>query len=173
MHVPINALDLAMPKEGTMLADEFEQLVERYQPALMRLAYGMAGNRVVAEDAVQACWQAAWRSRDEIDPAHIRGWLFTVTANQVRRQLRRQRLGNVLRGRLRPPTPTDEANASHIDLSTALRHLDLRDRQLIALRYGLGLTSEEIGEQLGLSASGTRVRLQRVLARLRRELSDE
>lgn len=156
-----------------MLTDEFEQLVERYQPALMRLAYGMAGDRLLAEDAVQGCWQAAWRSRDQIDPMKVRAWLFTVTANQVRRQLRRQRLGNVLRGRLRPPMPPDEADPSHIDLTAALSHLKLRDRQLIALRYGLGLTSQEIGEQLGLSASGTRVRLGRVLARLRMELSDE
>lgn len=47
--MPINALDLTMPEEGSMLADEFEQLVERYQPALMRLAYGMAGDRLVAD----------------------------------------------------------------------------------------------------------------------------
>lgn len=156
-----------------MLADEFEQLVERYQPALLRLAYGMAGDRQVAEDAVQGCWQAAWRSRDQIDPMKVRAWLFTVTANQVRRQLRRQRMGDVLRGRLRPPTPAREADASRMDLAVALQRLSLRDRYLIALRYGLGLTSHEIGEQLGLSASGTRVRLQRVLALLRRELGDE
>lgn len=156
-----------------MLADEFAQLVERYQPALMRLAYGMAGDRLVAEDAVQGCWHAAWRSRDQIDPARMRGWLFTVTANEVRRQLRRQRLRNVLRGRLRPPPPAGEADPRHVDLATAVQRLGLRDRQLIALRYGLGLTSQEIGAQLGLSPSGTRVRLQRVLARLRTELSDE
>jgi RNA polymerase sigma-70 factor (ECF subfamily) len=173
IRTPINALDLATPKEGAMLSDEFERLVERYQPALMRLAYGMAGDRTVAEDAVQACWHAAWRDRDQIDRARMRGWLFTVTANQVRRSLRRQRLREVLHGRLRPPANRGEVDPRHVDLATALRGLDLRDRQLVALRYGLGLTSEEIGEQLGLSASGARVRLQRVLTRLRKELSDE
>lgn len=156
-----------------MLADEFERLVERYQPSLMRLAYGMAGDRAVAEDAVQACWQAAWRSRGEIDRARMRGWLFTVTANQVRRTLRRRRLREVLHGRLRPPVARDEVDPRHVDLATALSGLALRDRQLVALRYGLGLTSEEIGAQLGLSASGARVRLRRVLLRLREELSDE
>lgn len=156
-----------------MLSDEFERLVERYQPALMRLAYGMAGDRTVAEDAVQACWQAAWRSREQIDRARIRGWLFTVTANRVRRTLRRRRLRDVLHGRLRPPPGHGEVDPRHVDLASALSGLAPRDRQLVALRYGLGLTSEEIGEQLGLSASGARVRLQRVLLRLREELSDE
>jgi RNA polymerase sigma-70 factor, ECF subfamily len=171
--MPIDALDLATPKEGLMLADEFEQLVSRYQPALMRLAYGMAGDRQVAEDAVQGCWQAAWRSREQIDPLKVRGWLFTVTANQVRRQLRRQRLGNLLRGRVRPPAQPPEVDPGHMDLAAALQGLNLRDRQLIALRYGLGLTSDEIGDQIGLTGSGVRVRLQRILARLREELSDE
>jgi len=153
--------------------DAFARLVERYQPALMRLAYGMAGDRTIAEDAVQACWHAAWRSREQIDRARIRGWLFTVTANQVRRSLRRRRLREVLHGRLRPPPDRGEVDPRHVDLASALSGLNLRDRQLVALRYGLGLTSEEIGEHLGLSASGARVRLQRVLLRLREELSDE
>jgi len=156
-----------------MRSDEFARLVERYQPALMRLAYGMAGDRTIAEDAVQACWHAAWRSREQIDRARIRGWLFTVTANQVRRSLRRRRLREVLHGRLRPPPDRGEVDPRHVDLASALSGLNLRDRQLVALRYGLGLTSEEIGEHLGLSASGARVRLQRVLLRLREELSDE
>ncbi len=173
MSTPIDGQDLATPKEEAMLIDEFEQLVERYQPALLRLAYGMAGERGVAEDAVQACWQAAWSSRERIDPGTVRGWLFTVTANEVRRQQRRQRLRNLLHGQLRPPPAIGEVDPDHLDLVTALGGLNLRDRQLIALRYGLGLTSDEIGEQLGLSASGTRVRLQRVLRRLREELGDE
>ena len=173
MRTPINALDLTTPKDGAILSSEFEQIVERYQPALLRLAYGMAGDRTIAEDAVQACWHAAWRSRGQIDRARMRGWLFTVTANQVRRSLRRRRLREVLHGRLRPPPDQGEVDPRHLDLATALRGLDLRDRQLVALRYGLGLTSQEIGEQLGLSASGARVRLQRVLTRLRKELSDE
>jgi RNA polymerase sigma factor (sigma-70 family) len=173
MWMPDNALDLATAKEGPMLADEFEQLVERYQPALMRLAFGMAGDRQVAEDAVQACWQAAWRSRDAIDPARFRGWLFTVTANEVRRHLRRDRLRGLLHGRVNPASGPDDPHPSYLDLGTALSGLDLRDRRLIALRYGLGLTSEEIGEQVGLSASGVRVRLQRLLARLRKELGDD
>ncbi|HSM38592.1 MAG TPA: sigma factor-like helix-turn-helix DNA-binding protein, partial [Candidatus Limnocylindrales bacterium] len=94
-------------------------------------------------------------------------------ANQVRRSLRRRRLRDVLHGQLRPLPDQGEVDPRHVDLATALRRLQLRDRQLVALRYGLGLTSEEIGEQLGLSASGARVRLRRVLARLRKELSDE
>lgn len=156
------------------LETEFEELVDRYQPDLLRLAYAMCGDRGLAEDAVQACWESAWRSRSDIrDQTRTRGWLFTVTANQVRRQVRRRRLGQILRGRLWPPDAPKDVDPRHLDLARALGGLDLRDRELIALRYGLGLTSDEIGKHLGLSASGARVRLKRVLKRLRLELGDD
>lgn len=157
-----------------MLADEFEQLVGRYHRDLMRLALMMAGDRALAEDAVQACWQAAWRARGTIrDPGRIRTWLRTVTANEVRRQLRRQRLRNLLHARLRPPEPMAPSDPRHLDLVQALAALRVEDRQLLALRFGLGLTSAEIGEQLGISASAARVRLHRLIARLREELADD
>ncbi len=171
--MPIDALELGV-EEGRMLTDEFEQLVGRYHVDLMRLALVMCGDRALAEDAVQACWQAAWRSRGQIrDPSRIGAWLRAVTANEVRRQLRRQRLRSLLHGRLRPPEPIPPVDPRHLDLTRALATLDVQDRQLLALRFGLGLMSAEIGEQLGISASAARVRLHRVLARLRAELGDD
>jgi RNA polymerase sigma factor (sigma-70 family) len=153
--------------------DDFVGFVERYNDDLLRLAFAMARDRAIAEDAVQSCWQAAWRSRDEIrDPDRLRAWLFTVTANQVRRVLRRQRLAGIVHGRLSPPDPPDPLDPGQIDLARGLARLSVGDRELIALRYGLGLTSEEIGAILGLTGSGTRRRLQRVVARLRKELGD-
>ncbi len=171
--VPTSALG-AQAEDGSMLADEFEQLVSRYHLDLMRLAFAMSGDRALAEDAVQACWQAAWRARTEIrDPSRIRAWLCTVTANEVRRQLRRQRLGNLVAGRLHSPEVVEPTSPQHLDLARALHALGLRDRRLLALRFAFGMTSSEIGEQLGLSPSGVRVRLQRVLASLRSELHDD
>jgi RNA polymerase sigma-70 factor (ECF subfamily) len=164
---------LASNQATGVTKDEFVKVVQHYHADLMRLAFSMSGDRDLAEDAVQACWQAAWRSKLDLrDPERIRAWLFTVTANDVRRQLRRQRLANLLQGKLRLPKPlgTDDRN---LDLERSVQRLPLRDRQLLGLRYGAGLTSEEIGQQLGLSASGTRRRLQRVLERLRREMEDE
>ncbi len=171
--MPIDALETGA-EEGRMLADEFEQLVSRHHVDLMRLALVMSGDRALAEDAVQACWQAAWRSRGQIrDPSRIGAWLRTVTANEVRRQLRRQRLRALLHGRLRPPEPMPPADPRHLDLVRALSELAIADRQLLGLRFGLGLTSAEIGEQLGISAAAARVRLHRLLARLRTELGDD
>ncbi len=161
--------------EGQGVSREaFVELVERYNDELLRLAFAMAGDRELAADAVQGCWQAAWQSRSAVrDPARIRAWLFTITANNVRRQLRRRRLVALLTGRLAQPKAGPEIDPRHVDLARALAHLSPDDRQLVGLRYGLGLTSDDIGEVLGLSAPGTRRRLQRVLGRLREEMRDD
>jgi RNA polymerase sigma factor (sigma-70 family) len=152
--------------------DQFIGLVERHNDDLIRLAFAMSGDRAAAEDAAQSCWDAAWRSRSTIrEPENIKGWLFTVTANNMRRHLRRKRFGDLLQGRTSTPVPA-QADARHLDLHTALARLSLDERKLVGLRYGVGLTSDEIGQTLGISASGTRRRLQRVLAKLRLELTD-
>jgi RNA polymerase sigma factor (sigma-70 family) len=158
------------------MAVEFEDLVGRYHLDLVRLAFAMSGDRELAEDAAQTCWNAAWQARGTLrDPELIRSWLFTVTANDVKRQLRRQRLRRVLHGQLFDPRELVVAAADprHLDLATALHHLAPDDRQLVAMRFGLGLNSDEIGPVLGLSASGTRRRLQRILRELRKELGDD
>jgi RNA polymerase sigma factor (sigma-70 family) len=59
-----------------------------------------------------------------------------------------------------------------VDLVNALGHLKPEDRMLLALRYIAGMDSFELGEQLRMSPSGTRARLARLLARLRRDLDD-
>jgi RNA polymerase sigma factor (sigma-70 family) len=58
-----------------------------------------------------------------------------------------------------------------MDLVRVLALLSEADRQLLALRYVLGLTSEEIGEQLKASPGAVRTRLSRLLHRLRQELT--
>ena len=60
----------------------------------------------------------------------------------------------------------------HVDLDQALGRLDADDRVLIALRYLAGLDAVEIGSLVGMTPSGVRGHLSRVMARLRRELGD-
>jgi RNA polymerase sigma factor (sigma-70 family) len=98
-----------------------------------------------------------------------------VVANEARHVLRRRRTGRVTELAADPPDDVlrDPAEGiARVDLVNALHHLDADDRTLLALRYGAGLDSTQIGRCLGLSASGVRARLMRVLARLRKELAD-
>jgi RNA polymerase sigma factor (sigma-70 family) len=59
---------------------------------------------------------------------------------------------------------------SDLDVRRALATLDPTDRLIVALRYVAGLDSGEIARQTGMSASGVRSRLSRLLSRLRSEI---
>lgn len=153
----------------------FARIVAAYHGDMVRVAYGICGEPDLALDAVQAAWLIAWRKlRTVREPDHLRGWLVAVAANEARHVVRRRHPGRVVELNLDPPgaaaDPADEI--PHVDLVNALRQLSPDERSLLAMRYGAGLDSSEIGPLLGLSASGVRARLARLMDRLRKELSD-
>jgi RNA polymerase sigma-70 factor (ECF subfamily) len=55
-------------------------------------------------------------------------------------------------------------------LDDALRHLSKRQRSVVFLVEGLGLTYQETADQLGISRSAVQTHLERALARLRNDL---
>jgi RNA polymerase sigma factor (sigma-70 family) len=75
-------------------------------------------------------------------------------------------------GSVDEPSTSTERDA-HIDLANALARLNPDDRALLALRYVAGFDSNELARATGLSPSGTRARLARLLDRMRTELSDD
>lgn len=166
------------------LGDEaaFTELVARHHRDLLRVAYVICRDSSLAEDSVQAAWTIAWRRMGEVrNPERVRGWLVAVAANEARRTMRSRRGGvheiSVAEiGLNAAPDPRPDPLARGIataDLRRVLATLDPTDRALIALRYVAGLGSDEIGRALGMSSSGARGRLSRLLVRLRGELRED
>jgi RNA polymerase sigma factor (sigma-70 family) len=153
---------------------EFAQIVRDNDADLQRVAYVISRDQEITRDAVQATWEIAWRRLPNAAPSAQRAWLMTVVANAAKREVRRSRLRSILqiRGLREPPnTPADRAEL--IDLRRAYQQLAVRDRRILSLRYGVGLSSEEIGPLVGLSASAVRVRIGRLLPMLKKELADD
>ncbi len=154
----------------------FARIVAAYHPDMVRVAYGICGDPALVDDAVQAAWLIAWRKlRTVREPDSLRSWLVAVAANEARHLVRRQRPGRVVEIDLDPPDPRtvdSPAEIRRLDLVNALRRLSPEERSLVALRYGADLDSAEIAPLLGISASGVRARLMRVMGRLRKELDD-
>jgi len=154
----------------------FARIVAAYHADMVRVAYGICGEPDLALDAVQSAWLIAWRKlRTLRDPESLRSWLVAVAANEARHVVRRRHRGSVVEIELAPPDagapdPSDEIR--RVDLVNALRRLKPEERSLIALRYGAELDSTQIGPLLGISASGVRARLMRIMGRLRKELDD-
>ena len=154
------------------------RIIARYHDDMARVCVVICGgDREAAADAVQSSWPVVWRKLGSLrETDRLRHWLVAIAANQARQQQRRDRRRRVLETTVvevlpagSPPNRRDEL----ADLSLALRNLKPDDRQLLALRYVAGLDSQEIGSALGISASGVRTRLERLLTRLRKELTDE
>ena len=154
----------------------FARIVAAYHADMVRVAYGVCGESDLALDAVQAAWLIAWRKLQSVrEPDHLRSWLVAVAANEARHLVRRRHSVHVAEIPLAMPdesAPDQAAEARRLDLATALNRLKPDDRSLIAMRYGADLDSTEIGPLLGISASGVRARLARIMSRLRTELDD-
>lgn len=151
----------------------FTRLVTTYHEDLLRVAFVITGDADMASDAAQLAWHTAWRKLRHLREANrVRSWLVAIAANEARQLARRQRRRAVVEIAVAHPSATDEPTTAinRLDLVNALGRLTPEDRELIALRYVIGLDSFEIAAARGRSASGTRARIARVLTQLRREL---
>jgi RNA polymerase sigma factor (sigma-70 family) len=152
----------------------FARIVAAHHEDMVRVCQVITRDADATNDAVQEAWAIAWRQLPSLrEPERLRSWLIAIAANQARQILRRQRRQVV--AELPAEGPRDELEGSRvwtgrIDLRNALAHLSLDDRELLALRYVAGLDSTELSQLTGLSPSGTRARLQRLLAQLRDDL---
>jgi RNA polymerase sigma-70 factor (ECF subfamily) len=170
---------MASTVERAIAGDElaFARIVGAYHLDLVRVAYVICGDQSLAEEAAQASWWVAWRKlRSLRDPNRLKGWLVAVAANEARKLVKREHRLRIVELRVAadPATGADPARGiDHVDLTNALSHLSPDDRTLVALRYAAELDSSELGPLLGLSPSGVRTRLSRLLDRLRKEFGDD
>jgi RNA polymerase sigma-70 factor (ECF subfamily) len=169
----------------------FEILVERYRPALLRVANGMLGDAALAEDVVQETFLAVFASRHTFNPTfHFRTWLWTILLNLCHRQRkRRARRPQVVsrstlsasdRANIADPSTPETALAALLvrERGAQLQRLlnDLPDAQAdaIRLRFFAGLKYEEIARSMGVSLGGAKLRVRGGLRRLsERLLGDE
>ena len=155
----------------------FARLVADHHASMARVAYVICGDEDATRDAVQSAWAIAWRRMGSLrDPVQIRAWLVAIAANEARQVVRRRRRVTVvdISEDLDRPGGTDPIETVElVDLRRALRGLKVEERSLLAMRYAAGLDSAEIGQLMGISASGVRSRITRLLERLRVDLDLE
>jgi RNA polymerase sigma-70 factor (ECF subfamily) len=155
----------------------FARLIDAHHAQMMRVAHVITGDHEGADDAVQSAWEIAWRRLHSLrDRTQVRAWLMAVAANEARQVRRRQHRRPIvdISALVDLPGERDPADAvAVIDLKRALESMKPEDRTLLALRFVGHLDSDSIAHHLGLSASGVRSRLARLLERLRMELDSQ
>ena len=152
----------------------FARIVAVHHDDMRRVCRFITRDDALADDATQQAWTIVWRKLGSLrDPTRLRPWLISIAANEAKAVLRKHRRRDVEV----PPEGIDPAGGidpatgvDRLDLRAAMAKLDPDDRVLLAMRYVAGFDATELGSAIGLSPSGTRVRLMRLLDRLRKEL---
>jgi RNA polymerase sigma-70 factor (ECF subfamily) len=173
----VTSLEATVRSAATGDQTAFARIVAEHHASMTRVAFVISGDTETALDVVQSSWAIAWRRMGSLrDPSQVRAWLVAIAANEARQAMRRRRRVRVVdisgyvahaeEGQL-------DASAEMADLDRALRGLKADERSLLAMRYAAGLDSSEIARQMGISASGVRSRLARLLERLRKDLALE
>lgn len=152
-------------------------LVSTHSAGMARLAFAILGDAEQSKDAVQLAWEIAWRKLSSLrDPTRVRSWLLVLAANEARRLARRTRTRRTAEAAAAAAAASvgDIERAERwADLERALARLDPSARELLGLRFGLGMRSADIAEHLGSTPNAVRLRLTRVVSRLRTELQME
>ncbi len=148
-----------------------------YQTDLPRL-YNFFRYRIgddhVAEDLTAETFEKAWRNRHRYrhDLAAFSTWLFTIAKHAATDYFRRRNCDAPLEAASH--LTDNEALESLVErradfqrLSILLTRLSDRDRELVALKYGAGLTNRAIADLTQLSESNVGTILHRVTQHLR------
>ena len=159
---------------AALLTDVRPRLVRYCRARLGRIGGAYTTADDVAQEVCLAVLKALPRYREQGRP--FSAFVFAVAAHKVvdaQRAAVRDSAVTVTDTPLeRPdaaPGPEQQALATDLarQLSVLLQRLPDAQREIITLRVAVGLTAEEVGAILGMSAAAVRVAQSRALARLR------
>jgi RNA polymerase sigma-70 factor, ECF subfamily len=174
----------------------FSDLVERYHPAMVRLALTRVRNRAVAEEVAQEAWVGLLRGIDRFEGrSSLRTWLFRIVINRA--------ISTGLREHVHVPVADNELEMTDgrfsqdgwwvtppihwadevLDRMTApalvarvrdvISELPPLQRNVVTLRDVDGLSAAEVCRVLDITEVNQRVQLHRARSRIRSVLEQE
>jgi len=155
----------------------FEALAVDAYGRLYRLAHGILRDATMADDATQQALVNIWQNLPRLrDPSRFEGWCYRLLVNACHDQTRRSPRWISIDGpHGHEPIACDDAAsvADRAELEHGLSRLSLEHRTVLALRFLLDLTPDEIADALGIPRKTVYSRLQRALASLRAAMDAE
>jgi RNA polymerase sigma-70 factor (ECF subfamily) len=161
-------------------SEAFEALYRRSFPRVYAYVATLLRDRAAAEEVTAQTFERAFRKRRSFRAKRgtQEAWLFGIARNAALDELRRRKRRAALETEPEDvhATPLDEHADGAIRrevVRAALGRLAPRERELIALKFAGGLSNEEVGRVLGISASNAGTRLHRTLEKLRRDCDED
>ena len=177
---------VSLAKKGDLKA--FDELVNRYETRIFRLAMNITQNREDAEDATQDAFMKSFQHLPDFQGgSRFYTWLVRIAVNEALMRLRRRRPNvtsldepiqtdeDLMPREIRDwgPTPEKRYEVTELNsiLSNAIAGLDPIFRTVFILRDVEDLSTEETAEALGISVPAVKSRLLRGRLKLREKLS--
>jgi RNA polymerase sigma-70 factor (sigma-E family) len=165
------------------MGPDLAALFVRYQAELVRLALLLVGDQATAEDVVQDVF-ARLHARRALGPSdadalpYVRAAVLNGCRSQLRRRAVARRFAGAHDGRLENVTQDSAEqelmrSEERAQILAALAALPFRRREVLILRYYLGLSVAEIAQVLGISPGTVKSSAARGLAALARSLGEK
>jgi RNA polymerase sigma-70 factor (ECF subfamily) len=160
--------------------EDWDALYAEQLPRVYNYFRYRVGRGPVAEDLTSITFEKAWRARHRYrrDLSAFSTWLFTVARNVAVDHYRQRRPHVPLEAAAAlPGGPTPEELAEQRSdaerLGRLIEGLPDRERELLSLKYGAGLTNRAITRMTGLSETNVGTILHRTIQQLRVEWNKE
>jgi RNA polymerase sigma-70 factor (ECF subfamily) len=157
-------------------AADFEELYQEQLPRIYNFFRYRFGDNALAEDLTAATFEKAWQNRHQYrrNLSALTTWLFTIARriaiDHYRRPQAEVTLDEAIDLGTNENVEDQVQNLADIrHLSALLPQLDDREQELVALKYGAGLTNRTIASLTGLTESNVGVILHRAILFLRKE----
>jgi RNA polymerase sigma-70 factor, ECF subfamily len=149
---------------------EFQDLYEKYAPAVRRFALFLCGDAMIADDITSDTFMRAWLAQERIRQPTVKSYLFTIARNAYHDVQRREWR----------KTELDEKKAdegigvqAHLEqkeevkaVMAALQELPEVDRTVLLMRALDGMPYEEIAAVMEIPVTTAKVKVHRARAKL-------
>ena len=157
----------------------FGELYSIYLDQIYRYVYYQVNNKMAAEDITEDVFVKAWESIKSCKGKEktFSAWLYRIAHNHMITTLRREKkLTSVEKIELidiNDPKENIEKKADYHDLIENITCLSENQKQVIIMKFIMGLDKREIGKIIGKREGAIRVIQMRALAALRQKLTGE
>jgi len=174
MDVPTHTLKGVDTLTGEV---DWEAAYKEYLPRVYNFFRYRVGDEGLAEDLTAAAFEKAWRGRARFQRnlGAFSTWLFTIARNISTDHFRRNGRDLSLETVREPVDPTSleetaQRKQDFAKLNSLFSQLPTRERELVALKYGAGLSNREAAQLTQLSESNVGTILHRVVEKFRVEM---
>ncbi len=170
-------------QEKVCMEKEFDYIFETYYKRIFNYVYYRVYCRFTTEDLTSQIFEKAMRKIDTYtqSKAPFEVWLFAIARNVVNDHFRANKRHSILSfetikelvSRKKDPEDILIKGETSDRLSKALNTVNVRDRNILALKFGATLKNKEIAQLLQMTESNVGIIVYRTLKKLKSEMERE